>query len=721
LGGGLTGQEARELRLRGKFLEECAHTFQDARIGYPDCQPAHIGTILKAYRRHRGIAIAVTSQVLPHNRKYLGSKQRLLGFLEQTILSRVERVGVFADLFAGTGAVASHFRRLSLQVVANDLLYSNYVILRAFLCSSAANVRPSRLAELVEELDGLAGAPGYVSESYGGTYFTLENAARIDAVREAIELFHREGRCSDQERFVLLASLLLAADKAANTVGQYDAYLKHLDLEPAARAGSRHLVDSSVRKPLRLRLPALDLNGGEVNQAYNEDANVLIRRIQADVLYLDPPYNNRQYVDCYHVLENIMHWDKPRLYGKTRKFRREHLKSRYSRKRQAAAALAELLEVARAKHLFLSYNDEGILEDGQLRVILGRKGSVECFESEYAVFGNGAGSSRKRTLRERLYYCRPGSPRQLTLGWEPAGGPAPGAVGGCASGKVELFDPSGESRGYYSPRNRLNELTGKEWVYWTRSVITRQYPPDCQHALRSRHGGQKPPALCGDLIEVFTKRGQRVLDPFAGVGGTLLGASLRGRQAVGIEINPEWVEIYREVCRREGLAEQRLICGDSRHELPRLAAEGAPGGFDLLLTDVPYWQMDRVARSPGRFKRVGEQSRERRVSKLGRFSDGTPRSKAAWLEELGEVFGLALPLLRERAYVAVFIGDMYNGGRFHYLSADLARLLETLGLTPKANLIWYDVGKSLHVYGYQYEFIPSMIHQCILVFRKDTG
>lgn len=285
--------------------------------------------------------------------------------------------------------------------------------------------------------------------------------------------------------------------------------------------------------------------------------------------------------------------------------------------------------------------------------------------------------------------------------------------------KLELFSESGESRGFYSEKNRLNELTGKEWVYWSKSVINRPYPPSLQHRLRSRHGGQKPPELCVDLIRLFTKMGQRVLDPFAGVGGTLLGASLSRRSAVGIEINPEWVEIYHQVCVLEGIQEQRMICGDSREKLPELEAEGLT--FAFILTDVPYWRMDKVRRSSGSFKRVGEEQRQNRQSKLAAFNDMNYPGKEEWLTELEEIFRLCLPLLKRGGYLAVFIGDMYNGGRYHLLSADLAALLSRLGLTMKANLVWYDVSKALHVYGYQYEFIPSMIHQSILVFRKESS
>ncbi len=277
-------------------------------------------------------------------------------------------------------------------------------------------------------------------------------------------------------------------------------------------------------------------------------------------------------------------------------------------------------------------------------------------------------------------------------------------------------------RGIYHTDNRLNDLTGKEWVFATRSVINKSFPPSFQFALRSQHGGQKPPELCADLIRTFTKAGQRVLDPFMGVGGTLIGATISGRQAVGVEINPRWIEIYREVCRLEGLEEQQAVCGDSRTVLKEFEEES----FDLVLTDVPYWNMDRRRRSKGKFKRADGPAVERRRSRLSPFTADEAAAdvtgmegKEAWLATMRDVFAASLRLLRPRQYLVVFIGDMYHSGRYHMLSAELAWLLESLGLVLKANLIWYDVAKKLHVYGYRYEFIPSMIHQNILVLRKE--
>jgi hypothetical protein len=284
--------------------------------------------------------------------------------------------------------------------------------------------------------------------------------------------------------------------------------------------------------------------------------------------------------------------------------------------------------------------------------------------------------------------------------------------------KRELHDGTGASRGFYSEANRVNDLTGREWVFWTRSVITKAYPPDLQHPLRSRHGGQKPPRLCADLISVFTKKGQSVLDPFMGVGGVLLGASLCGRQATGIEINPEWVGIYREVCAREGLACQETITGDSREALAALSGRS----YHLVLTDVPYWKMDRAPRSRGTYKKVGEKARPARASRLGPFNDTPYASKQEWLSSMTGVLGQAAGMLAPLGYLVVFIGDMYRDNRYHCLSGELASELQRVpGLTWKANLIWYDVSKKLHLYGYQYSYIPSLIHQNILVFRREPA
>ena len=318
-----------------------------------------------------------------------------------------------------------------------------------------------------------------------------------------------------------------------------------------------------------------------------------------------------------------------------------------------------------------------------------------------------------------------------------------------------------EGRGVYDERNRVNDLTGKEWKYATKSVIAEGYPPAVQHDLRSEHGGQKPPRLCADLIERFSKAGDTVLDPFAGVGGTLLGASFcehEGtglREAIGFERTERWVEVFEAVFKRENeerrdRGEPPLSPQDMRHgDCADLIEEVPDDSIDLLLTDVPYWHMDELEQTRnerrtresklGSFDReegdgVGEWGDEdsvdggetpaddfvddREAAGSGTDSGASGRTKAAWLADMAEKFDRFADAVDPTGHVVVFIGDMYRDQSYEFLSADLAGAIEsTAPLTLAANLIWYDPTKDLHVYGYPFSFVPSMVHQNVLVFR----
>ena len=125
----------------------------------------------------------------------------------------------------------------------------------------------------------------------------------------------------------------------------------------------------------------------------------------------------------------------------------------------------------------------------------------------------------------------------------------------------------------YDPRNKLNNLTGAEWQFSTKTVISKIYPSNLQHKLRSQHGGQKPPELCADLIKIFTKENQTILDPLAGVGGSLLGAALVNRKAIGIELNNKWIDIYNQVCELENLTKFPVLHGDANDKLKEISKE----------------------------------------------------------------------------------------------------------------------------------------------------
>lgn len=341
--------------------------------------------------------------VFVQNRKYIGSKYHLLDFIAGVVAQRAPEAASFGDLFAGSGVVAAHFAGRGMAVTAVDTLYHNWLATRCFIGGRPGQVNWRKLTDLLEELNGLEPVEGYCFREYGGSYFTACNAGRIDAVRERIADWVAQGRIRPQEEAVLLTSLIYAADKVANTCGQYDAFLKHLGSDPYSEAGT-HRVDAMVYKPLTLGLPQVVANRGA--RVLCGDADELVDQVAVDVLYLDPPYNSRQYVDNYHVLENIARWQKPELHGKTRKFARDHLKSGYSMKRTAGQRLERLVGRARAGHILLSYNNEGIVPDEVIIRALERRGPVEVFTRTYAIFGNGAGRSVRRPIEERLFYCK---------------------------------------------------------------------------------------------------------------------------------------------------------------------------------------------------------------------------------------------------------------------------------------------------------------------------
>ena len=200
-----------------------------------------------------------------------------------------------------------------------------------------------------------------------------------------------------------------------------------------------------------------------------------------------------------------------------------------------------------------------------------------------------------------------------------------------------------------------------------------------------------------------------VLDPLAGVGGSLLGAALVNRRAVGIELNQKWIDIYNQVCDLENLTKFTVMQGDANDKLKLIEKES----IDFVITDVPYWIMDQLTKT-----RSGAAERQ---SNLSKFNDKDLQTKEEWLAEMKEIFINTLPTLKNNEYMAVFIGDMYRGKEFHFLSAELAKTISEIpGFVLKSDIIWHDDSKMLHIYGHPFAYRPSLIHQHILIFRKEN-
>jgi adenine-specific DNA-methyltransferase len=328
------------------------------------------------------------------NRRYLGNKFRLLPQLEAIVKEKCGgAIRSFCDLFAGTGVVGHRFNAPDRRIIANDLLYSNYVPLYAWLAPE--NFRRRKLQEILRHLNALEpDGDNYMSRHYGGTYFSMDNARKIGAIREEIDVIERQEGLNFKEKCILLTSLLYAMDKVANTCGHYDAFRRKLD------TWSR----------LELRMPYIEQEKNRFNEIHCADANQLARSLSCDVLYIDPPYNSRQYSDTYHLLENVMKWEKPPVYGVARKMDRSAIKSEYCLKR-APQAFEELIASVDCRYILVSYNNMAEKGDGrsnaritdeQIMESLSRRGDPLFFEFDYRQFTTGKSSLENHT--ERVFF-----------------------------------------------------------------------------------------------------------------------------------------------------------------------------------------------------------------------------------------------------------------------------------------------------------------------------
>lgn len=330
---------------------------------------------------------------LINNRRYLGNKYKLLPFITKVVNEECSDINSVADIFAGTGAVSSAFT--DKVIITNDLMYSNYICNYAWF--GAEEYDPQTIINCVIRYNSLCDLEdNYMTENFSNTYFSRDDCAKIGYIREDIECLYENSSINKRERAILITSLLYAMDKIANTCGHYDAYRKGVVFE----------------KTLELYVPLAEIYNTADNQCYNTDANELVKDISADLVYIDPPYNSRQYCDAYHLLENVARWEKPEVFGVAKKMDRSTMKSKYCTQ-SATEAFEQLIKDINAKYILLSYNNMAakgndrsnakILDDDILR-ILKQKGEVKVFSESYKAFTTG--KSDIDDNQERLFLCR---------------------------------------------------------------------------------------------------------------------------------------------------------------------------------------------------------------------------------------------------------------------------------------------------------------------------
>ncbi len=324
---------------------------------------------------------------------YIGSKYSLLDFLQENIVSVAnfdeKKPFVFADLFAGTGVVGSLFKKRGCTVISNDIQYYSFVLNKHYIETCEAVDY-----QLLDHFNALNGVEGFVYNNYclgsgvSRNYFTDNNGKKCDAIRLELDKLYKSNQINDKTYYFYLASLINSIDKYANTASVYGAFLKH-----TKRTAQKDFV-----------LEPLPIITGKKGKVYNQDVNTLIRTISGDVLYLDPPYNARQYCTNYHVLETIARYDNPVLKGITGLRDYSKQKSDYCSSRNVANAFDDLIKNADFKYIFLSYNNEGLMSLQTIRDIMSKYGMYYQFTKDYRRFKADKDTNRNTGLSTTTEY-----------------------------------------------------------------------------------------------------------------------------------------------------------------------------------------------------------------------------------------------------------------------------------------------------------------------------
>ena len=312
--------------------------------------------------------------------RYIGNKTRLLPFILRTLEKEGIGAGVVHDAFAGTASVGRELKAKGWQVYSSDLLMSSYVFQRAYVVADCAD---ASLDDLARTLSRVPPSEGFISlhfspaggaTSVGRMYFTPENAARIDAAREELERWRDNGALGEDAYYLLLAGIIEGADRVANTAGVYASYMKRW------QPNARRPFSVSIEPPIK----------GKQAFAYLMDAAQAAREAgQIDLIYIDPPYNSRQYVAYYHIPEILARgWSdgQPAIRGKVGLLAGQEGRSQWSHGRRVQKLFTALLAATGARHALVSFNSEGHLEPEILEDLLKRAavdGEVSHFTQRY--------------------------------------------------------------------------------------------------------------------------------------------------------------------------------------------------------------------------------------------------------------------------------------------------------------------------------------------------
>lgn len=347
--------------------------------------------------------------------RFIGNKENIVDKIYNIMSTKQIEGESFFDFFSGTTSVSRFFKKLNYTIYSSDLMYFSFVLQQAYIVNNEEPQFKKLIAEInfksnslfssplqivVEYLNSIEPVFGFITNNYSpiGTseletprmYFSNENASIIDAIRIQIENWKSSELISSAEYFILLACLIESVPFYANISGVYAAFHKKWD--------------SRALKKLTLR-PIEIIVGNNFNQSFNINSTELLNLVQADIFYLDPPYNQRQYAPNYHLLETIALYDNPTIKGVGGLREYQDKKSKFCNSKTAVEEVNYIAKNGKFKTLVMSYNSEGIMPKENILSTLKEFGKVELVEFEYLRYkSNNNGESKiKKFINEQLY------------------------------------------------------------------------------------------------------------------------------------------------------------------------------------------------------------------------------------------------------------------------------------------------------------------------------